>query len=429
MPSIWFARFASYVTGVTPPNPPPEFEHRILLLGLRTHIEALLKGVPIRAQFCLFLVPLLLSPESLIAQSVNCAAPDVNLDFRPTAPVPGTSGTSAKFTVIPGGAVSPSVVPNLLSHTLSDNHAYVLLVDSKSYRRAYNRFEFDIYLKANLQNKNLPLYRFLVWEESIGIFPDSLADAEANISGPAGLDTVVVRLPQHSDDSPNLQVLGLGAAYPIGMGSGGPMTLGIKNNLTDLHVLVSTTDPEIEVTSTRCPLCWSKLSAKIMHDRLAPGSGTSLITELQPNTLEILKRFYLPTPADEPQDFLTITVSSKSDFGGADVSQDFSVPIRFTPPGLYLFLSLLAGALAGVGMRLLLFAQGHKQFDWMDALFQFLLAFLVWLLVLVLFLVRINLTVLGYQLDPTSLIPAGLIALLAAGGLPVGNRIAEAMRK
>jgi hypothetical protein len=411
---------------MTPPSPTPEHKRRILPSGFRVHIGGLLKGVRNRAQFCLFLVSLLLSPESLIAQNVNCAAPDVKLDFRLTAPVPGTSGTSAKFTAIPGGAVPPAAVPNLLSHTLSDNHAYVVLVDSKSYRRAYNRFEFDVYLRANLQNQNSPLYRFLVWEESIGTFPDSLADAEANISGPAGLDTVVLELPQHSDDSPNLQIPGLDKPYPVSMGSDSSMTLGIKNNLSNLHVLLSTADPEIRVTSNKCPACWAKLSARIMHSRLAPGSGTSLFVDLQPNMRESFKLNFLTTSADEAQDSLTVTVSSQSEFEGADVSQDFSVPIQFEPPWYGLFLSILLGASFGVLMRFLLARQQGKRFDWMEGLFQFLLA---WVLVFVLYVTKTEATLFGHKLGPTALIPAGLIALLAAGGLPVGERIAEVMRK
>jgi len=309
----------------------------------------------------------------------------------------------------------------------SDNHKYTLLLDQQSFRRDKNhRFALDVYVHTGPRTYNGGLQKFSVWEDAVGAFPDGLADVPAQISGNSGLDTVTLHIPEHSDDSPNLTLLKQDKPYVVSMGSSQNVSIDLKNSLTTLHVL---TTPEVSITATQCPQCWSKLSGKILRSRLGPGDTTSLVIAFDPNTLELLRRNLLPSSGDTAQEDLTLTAVSRSELGGIDVQQYFQhVSVRFSPPPQFLFLCLLVGAACGIGMRALLARQQQKRFDWLDTVFQFLLAFVVWLFVLLMYATKTRLSVFGYDLDPTALIPAVLITLLAAGGTSVGSKISEVFR-
>ena len=285
-----------------------------------------------------------------------------------------------------------------------------------------------MYLKLSSDPQFASMSRFLVWEDPTGTFADSLADVTAQISGPSGLDTVTFKLPEHSDDSPNLALLPIDEAYPVSMGSSSTVTLGVKNNLNGLHTMLSGSNSDIKVTDDDCSTCWAGLTAELKRSRIAPGASASLVLHLQPNTFQILKRNWAPTAPNSNQGHLTVSITTHSAEGGLDIPQDLSVPIRFTPPPLYLVLCLLLGAVVGVLMRALLSDPQKEPFSWRTNAFQFLLALLVWLVVLALSVAKTKLTIFGFELDPTALIPAGIITLLAAAGPAVVKKTSEVFK-
>jgi hypothetical protein len=89
---------------------------------------------------------------------------------------------------------------------------------------------------------------------------------------------------------------------------------------------------------------------------------------------------------------------------------------------------LLLGAITGVLMRVLLADSQKDPFSWRSNAFQFFLALLVWLVVLALSATKTKLTIFGFELDPTALIPAGIITLLAAAGPAVVAKISEVFK-
>lgn len=297
--------------------------------------------------------------------AIDVAAQEPSIDFSPTTPAPGTA---VRFFAVAGGTLSQAETANLIPSlvpTVSADHKYVLLVDPQSYRRDKNhRFDIDMYLKLSSDSQSAPMRRFLVWEDPTGTFADSLADVTAQISGPSGLDTVTVKLPEHSDDSPNLALLPIDGAYPVAMGSNSTVTLGVKNNLNGLHATLSGGNSDIKVTDDDCSTCWTGLTAELKRSQIAPGASASLVLHLQPNTFQILKRNWAPTAPNSNQGHLTVSITTHSAEGGLDVPQDLPVPIRFTPPPLYLVLCLFLGAIAGVLMRVLLSNPQKDPFSW-----------------------------------------------------------------
>lgn len=348
-------------------------------------------------------------------------AETISITFDPATPV---AGTSVSFNSNALGAVSNDVVSRLLLQTANTQDGrYTIMVDTESYHRdKFRRFSFDCYVKATSEKSSTLVNKFSVWEEPVGKFADLLGPVTAHVSGADGSDVVVIQLPEHSDDSPNVVIAVPDKPYPVAMGHSSRMDLGLSSNLSNLHLVI---DPVISVVATKCPECWGPFSAKVLHDHLGVNQPTSLIIDLQPNTLKAFRRNLIVFDSNASQEELVGTVSSKADEGGLDVPQDFRVLVRFTPPGGFLFLSVLCGALIGCAIRYLISIQAPPKLSLLEGGITVLTAVIAWLLVLGLFATKTKATILGYELDPTQVIPAGLLALIAAGGTPFSSRLAQ----
>ena len=347
-------------------------------------------------------------------------ASEVTLTFDPTTPL---SGTSVRFTSPTSGVLSNAALADFaLTKKPTDLHKYILMIDPHSFHRdKFHRFAFDAYVQETTDHSALSVHKFSVLEEPIGKFPDFVGDVTAHISGSSGDDIATLRLPQHSDDSPNLQVAVPTAPYPVPMGHPSRMELGLSSNLATLHLTV---DAAVTVTPSKCPECWNPFNTKVLHDHLGLNQSTSLMIDLQPNTLAIFTRNPLVFDSTSPQDELVLAITSTSDSGGVDIDQEFRIPIRFTPPIPYLLAGILVGALIGAFTRFLMSLRNPPRLTSIDALIQIITALVAWVLVFGLFATKTKATVLGYDLDPTQLVPAGLIALLVAAGSPFGGKIA-----
>jgi hypothetical protein len=185
---------------------------------------------------------------------------------------------------------------------------------------------------------------------------------------------------------------------------------------------------------------------------VAQGS-TSLIISVRPNTLRAFLGTVFSLNRDVPHDNLLITLSSSSEQGGLPTPQEFDVPVRFAPTALYLLAAALAGALLGGTLRLLMPLPQPAQpsqpaqppppvpppsppVGTKVRILHYLkeygtsigLSFVVWLLMLMLYsYVATGVKLFGFDLDPSQLVPAGLITVLVAGGPPVVAKIKEAL--
>jgi len=198
------------------------------------------------------------------------------------------------------------------------------------------------------------------------------------------------------------------------------MELGLTNNL-DLPLNLA----DAKISSTLCERCWFlPMSAKPNLTLLNPHKSTSLMISIRPNTFTALGKSIISLNPNTAHDTVLISVASVAEQGGLVTMQEFKLPVRFAPPVLYLFSTVLAAALLGALLhRWLGLATPHK---WREAGIAFVIGIVIWLAALVLFSLETRVTIFGFTLDPTQLIPAGLIAFLAAGGPPVVSKVKAA---
>jgi hypothetical protein len=357
----------------------------------------------------------------LIAIPAFAQTSNISLRFDPTTPM---AGTSISFNAVDSGVLSGNAVADIPveAPVTTQEEKYVLMVDSQSYHRdKFHRFSFDCYVKAAASAAAAPVHKFTVWESPIGKFPDMIGPATAHVTGANGTDVAVMQLPQHSEDSTNVIVAVPASPFPVPMGHSSRMELGLNNNLSSLHANIDA----INVVATKCPECWAGFTGKALHNKLGIGQATSLMIDLQPNSGAALKRNLVVFDSGSSQEDLVVTVTSEADEGGAELSQDFRVPVRFTPDGRLLVFSMICGALIGCLIRYLISRQTPPRLTLLEAGIVTATAAVAWLLMFGLFATKTKLTILGYDLDPTQMIPAGLITLLAAGGASFAHRLAE----
>lgn len=362
----------------------------------------------------LFFVAILIISISSVSE-----AQQWTLRFDPLAP---TKGTSVRYVATGSGTVSSDAVSNLpLQIEETQDHKYVLGIDMSTFQRdKFHRFGFDAYLRSSGGNQK-ELQKFKIIEQPVGAFLDGFVSAPFFVDGSSGTDSGTIRLPIHSDDgSDNISVDTPGSPMKVSFSGMSSLELGLSNKL-DLPVTVL----RIDLSSTQCPLCWSSdLSGKPNLTVLRPHSSTSLTLSVHPNTFKALGRSIISLNPNIAHDALLISVASVADDGGLVAPQEFKLPVRFAPPALYLFATVVVAGLCGALLHLWLAPPAEKKRR--DFLIAFIVAICVWFMTLVLFTLETRVTVFGYTLDPTQIIPAGLIGLLAAGGPPLVAKLKDA---
>jgi hypothetical protein len=355
---------------------------------------------------------------------------------------PPTKETSVGFSPDLGGPAEDSEVDNLsLRRAETLEHKYTLLVDTGSFQRdKWGHFFFVAYVRS-ASGKNLQRYR--VYEDPVGSFRDSISSMTFHINGPAGEDVGKINLPLHSDNSSdNVSLVLPKGMQKVSMGGPSILTLGLTNNL-GMRVAFNEAKP----SSGQCSNCWLSMSAKPSLNELTAGGSTSLTISLRPNTLPAFLGTLFSLNPDKAHDELLISVSSNSEQGGLPTPQEFTIPVRFTPPAPYLLLVALAGALLGGILNLLMQLSSQaaqpqapppqptsswarikpKAGEYGVAI---LISLVVWVLALVLYsYTETRITVFGFGFDPSQVVPAALITFLVAGGPAVLGKIKEALGK
>jgi hypothetical protein len=129
-----------------------------------------------------------------------------------------------------------------------------------------------------------------------------------------------------------------------------------------------------------------------------------------------------------------VHVESTPDHGGTPTFQEFTIPVRFTPPLTALLICIVVGAVFGawLGWLVLRVTPNAPPRSFLSAATYVSVAVsaLVWLLAAVAFsMTDTSVVIGGFSLDPGQLVPAFLIAVLVAGGTPLVNRVKEVWGK
>jgi hypothetical protein len=362
---------------------------------------------------------ILLSTFVFISLTVPTRAEELTLRFDPLVP---SKGTYVRFVADTSGNISAEALSTLpLRSEETQNHKYVLAVDTATFQRdKFHRFSFEAYLRAVSGGERGMFQKFRVVADAVGPFPDGNMVTTFHVGESNSLDFGTIRLPIHSDDgSENISLVIPTTPQKVSFSGPSTMEFGLNNNL-DLHVNIVGTD----VSSSVCQPCWiSPMSAKSNLNVLNPRSSTSMIMSLRPNTLKALGKSLVALNPGSAHDTVLISVASVAEQGGLVTTQEYKIPIRFAPPALYLFVTVLTGAIIGAILQYV----GSSSSKWREAGFAIVIAVAVWFCALVLFSLETRVTVFGFRLDPAQLIPAGLIAFLAAGGKPVFSKVKGAL--
>jgi hypothetical protein len=342
-----------------------------------------------------------------------------------------TKSSTVEFTVTPVGTVPADSLSSLnLRSTVSDGGRYTLLLDLQSLQRTkYNRFVFDIFLTSSKGQPNV--LRFTVAEDATGTFCDQDAGVPFHISTAAGDDAGSISVPLHpSYRSECLSVKP--SAAPMLIELGGPLAKEIT--ITSGFESLQTTLTGASVRAD-CTHCWrSPPTATIPNMPLAPQSSAILTVSLQANTLYALFAKAMILKPDKSQDQLYVHVESTPDHGGTPTFQEFTIPVRFTPPLTALLICIVVGAVFGawLGWLVLRVTPNAPTRSFLSAATYVSVAVsaLVWLLAAVAFsMTDTSVVIGGFSLDPGQLVPAFLIAVLVAGGTPLVNRVKEVWGK
>lgn len=159
------------------------------------------------------MVRLLLPVLLMLVSSCGASAQELGLRFDPFPP---SKGTSVEFPTSDGGTVPVGSLVGLPLRTEdTPGHLYTLSVDTKTFGRDKYRFSFDAYIYP-AHSKGVTIHRYIVSEDPIGAFPDAISSITFHITGQAGEDTGVIRLPIHSSDGSD----NLGLSLPATLKSG-----------------------------------------------------------------------------------------------------------------------------------------------------------------------------------------------------------------
>ncbi len=383
-----------------------------------------MKRFTLRLLFRLALL-LCLSGRSILAQ-------EVKLDFDRFAP---TKGTSVGFSTEDYGTLpAASIAGKPLRIQSTPAELYSLSVRTDSFGRdKFQRFSFEAYVRSAHGDEHGTVHKYVVTEDPIGPFQDAIFPITFHIEGPAGKEASTIILPLHSNDGSDNVSLAI-PTEPLKVGLSGPFSsdLGLTNKLESLQVHVV----HCEISSTSCSDCWLLKSANTTINFLAPQKATSLIVSLRPDTFKALgKSMFVLNPA-KAHDTLVISVFSVSEQDSLPTPQEFKLPVRFTPPALYLVVAVLLGAIVGSILGALLKSRSAQpapvgRFQRLkDVVTSVFVAVIVWIFALVLFsYTETRVLVLGFSFDPSQVIPAGLISLLVAGGTPIITKIKDAFGK
>lgn len=355
-----------------------------------------------------------------------------------------TTTSSVNFTVQDWGPVTNADLLRLSSQSFQSQQQYFNVdIDTGSFSRdKVNRFQFDLYVQ---KTGDSGAEHFHLYEDPVGVFVDYVAPVEISIKSAGVVDSAnLTGIPIHAQYEGNIfSRTGDGAPIAVELGSSSQVSIPIVSNLSTLQTSINA----VTVASTTCAKCWQGQLSATYDSTVQPSGSSSLILNLQPNTLYALFASAFAVDPRKSQDTLAVNITSTPGQGGLpSLPQKIEVPVRFSPSFLYLSSAVILGALIGFGIRRLISvtassaaagdavpaaAPSRGRFpQWArDLLLSVATAVVVEIFGLVLFnSTNTSVIVFGFSLDPTQVAPALLVAILVAGGPPVVSKISEAIK-
>ncbi|HEX4008133.1 MAG TPA: hypothetical protein VHX60_18310 [Acidobacteriaceae bacterium] len=327
------------------------------------------------------------------------------------------ANSTVAFDVKPIGKVPySSIAQDAFIDVSMHEGSYRAEIDQNSMQTqiASRRFVFTLYVnQSSLFSQGA--YAYEIDEDATGVFNDTLQSINIHFGEdrPPVMGTVTV--PLHSPyGAPNAFSTGTSGALavePLHTGSETSFTLTLTNNLQWLGATLGT--PTASVTCDTC--LRSPIGVHLSLNQLRPEGQVQVTVTTNPNMWKAMGAS--SRPAAETYDaVLNISIPFTAE-GGSAATQTIAVPIKFSPPAPMMGLSVVIGTLLGAFLRAMLLFFSSRKWDWHEFVVGLVVAALSWLVALLIFSSgNTAVKVFGITFDPTQLMSAFVLCVLAGGG-------------
>jgi len=336
----------------------------------------------------------------------SSAAPGIKLQTYS----PSDNSWSVTFTVLPSTVPQPySTINSLnLEAMQQTDNSYQAAIDEGSMLPSKGVFQFVLYLNR-ASDFLQEVYAYKVIENSYGSFNDLQGVINVRLSS---TDAVIgtVTVPLHcADGPPNALVLSgnvpTAPVEPVNMGSEKDFSITLVNQMS-LDAALG--PPTVQVSCGGC--LQQPVSATLSSTSLAQGDKLQVNFKLIPNLSQAMH-------AAGSSNYLTLKVPLTAAEGGAQRGQQITIPIVFSPPPLLLVPCVLLGILLGGAIRAFAKNGRFKPWPWNEFILGLTYAALTWGIAYVLFNSSgTEIQLVGVRLDPTQLLQAVLLCVLAGAG-------------
>lgn len=413
----------SFVTDASWPQAPHLFV--ISFRKLRCWIDALnYRTIAGRRVLILPTVAFIVIAQAALPAQDN-AGSNLYLQFDPKPVLQQGTVAFVRAYADPGSMPAPPDKEALVGY--SDD--FKLVVDRQSFRfDQFGGYTFTAFTTPLKGNKTI--YIFYARAVPQGTFADledtvtfHLHHGEKDSSG-------TILLPLHSVGSNDLLENANSSTLETTKLSGGPQPhIRLRSTLPSFALQIT----QVEVSSA-CSDCWSELappndlksgsSARVLT---AKGQDTDIVLVGKPRTWPSLRSSLVHFKMSDAHDKLALRVTYSPIEGGRVRTQDFEIPVRFSPSIWEVVLVLVLGTATGIIVRRVLGQADAFSFKQIAGISCAVLAseFILYLSIsdtrpLVLF---------GFNADPTQPLTIALIALFVSGGPKLKTWLAQVIQQ
>jgi hypothetical protein len=312
-----------------------------------------------RSQPLLTLISLLFVCCRLAAAQDNNAVPFLSSTYLEleTKQV-GQQGTIAFTRAYPED--TPSPLPNERDSLrgYSNDNAYEFIVDRQSITfDSWGKYTFNVYaVLQEGQNRGIGILMFYITASPRGAFSDQEDTVKFHLHRGNAESVGLVSLPLHSIGTNDLLELVIAnPAVQTVKVSRPQLTLKLRSALPDFPLQIL----DVEVTKEDCPECWRgslTVPTDLQRGRVGrilanKGQDTELVVNGSLNRWAALLTSSTHFSLSDPHDRLTLRASYAPAEGGRVRTQDFSIPVRFSPSIWDVIVALVLGWLLGVAIR------------------------------------------------------------------------------
>ncbi len=311
------------------------------------------------------------------------------------------------------GTNAPAPGADLVSAETEDQR-FLVAVDLNSVQPGrFGTFAFNIYLQqTDLPHKTFQ--EFIVTGNPTGVFLDVDDRIAVHVKIADRDSQAYINVPLHSGGQVDLIATeALTKPTDIKLGQQEDAELTIRNKLENLPLVIT----KIEV-KRGCNNCWKEKDGVFQELKIADNGATAVSLGVKPNTLPALAESALVVGQDQPHDTLRITITYHAGYGGQERSQQFVIPVRFSPSIWALLAAVLIGSALGFIANIVFDATTRA--SWRLTFGKGLvLAVIVEIVALTMASLGTKVVVFTFDLDPQQFLPTVVIALLVSGGATV----------